>query len=127
MAKFTQPTPEQEQMWKEWLDSKEPRIREVAQRFNPWTLYRLKSSGHRVTIYGVNEFSDGSIRIGVNVTGEFNAVAFDRSVFDAKPEDLEECDLPKEGELLGTLATEPEQVAAMIEFVKLVELDPETK
>ncbi len=44
--RFTQPTPEQEQGWKDWLN--EPgreAIHEVASRFDPWTLTLYRTLG----------------------------------------------------------------------------------
>ena len=37
------------------------------------------------------------------VTGEFNIVAFERSVFGVDPKDLEECDLPGPDDHVGSL------------------------
>jgi len=44
---------------------------------------------------------DGTII--VTVSGKYNFVMFERNVFGIKPEDLEECDLPSEGEKVGTV------------------------
>lgn len=131
--RFTQPTPEQEKLWQEWLN--EPgreAIRKVASRFEPWTLYKLKTTGQRVYILS---FSDPSrhrcdwcngtggpvppsgdpcnncggsgkvvkVTCRVGVSGEFNLVTFERDVFGIDPKDLEECDLPGPDELLGTM------------------------
>jgi hypothetical protein len=75
----------------------------VAERFWPNRLYRLKRGGHRVTIVSFDEEENGAISLKVRVSGEFNAVIFERTVFGIKPEDLEECDLPEPGEILGSL------------------------
>jgi hypothetical protein len=76
-------------------------VRAVAERFDLWSLYRLKSSGHRVTIYSFRE-SD-PVTVTVNVLGDFNALIFERQVFGVAPDDLEPCDLPSADELVGSV------------------------
>ncbi len=105
MARIYEPTPEQEAMWNEWVAERPPAVREVAQRFEPWSLYRLKSSGHRVTIYS---FTDEPVTMTVDVTGDFNAVTFERRVFGINPDDLEPCELPSPDEPLGALMSQGE-------------------
>lgn len=110
--RFTQPTPEQERLWQEWLN--EPgreAIREVASRFNPWTLYRLKTTGQRVYILSFSDpGEDGKVRCRIGVSGEFNLITFERDVFGVDTGDLEECDLPGPDELLGTLELPIEEI-----------------
>lgn len=103
MTRFVEPTPEQELGWKKWIAERPDKVREVAKRFEPWSLYRMKSTGHRVTIASFAE-SD-PVTLTVNVTGEFNAVAFERSVFGISPDDLEPCELPEAGDPLGAAMT----------------------
>ena len=100
--RYVQPTPEQAQGWESWVAERPDNVREVARRFDPWTLYRLKSSGHRVTVGAFDEEEDGRVTLRVNVSGEFNFVTFERSVFGIDPNDLEECDLPGPDEPLGS-------------------------
>ena len=99
MAHLYEPTDEMKAEWAEFVASRPDVVRKVAERFNPWTLYRIGKDGHRVTLYSFGEHEDGSVTLSVNVTGEFNCVMFERRVFGIKPEDLEECDLPDEGEI----------------------------
>jgi len=114
MANFAEPTEEQRAGWAEWVAERPEAVRLVAEKFNPWALYRLKTSNHRVTLVSFDEPKDGSpVTLRVNVTGEFNRVAFERCVFGIKPEDLEECDLPGPDELLGSQGLLPEQVKAL--------------
>lgn len=101
--RYVEPTAEQLQGWKDWVADRPEEVRTVAERFDPWTLYRLKSSGHRVTVGAFDEEQDGKVTLRVNVTGEFNFVTFERSVFGVNPDDLEECDLPGPDETLGTM------------------------
>jgi len=105
---------EQKKEWNEWVTSRPEVIQDLCRRFPPYNLYRLKTTGSRVTLYSYSE--DGTIT--VNITGEYNALMFDRQVFGIKPEDLEECDLPSEDERLGTILTKEEDVNAFIDIVR---------
>lgn len=100
-----QPTPEEEQGWKDWLaEPGREAIREVASRFDPWTLYRLKTTGQRVFIMSFSEpGEDGKVRCRVGVSGEYNLLTFERAVFGIDTDDLEECDPPNADELVGSL------------------------
>jgi hypothetical protein len=99
-----QPSPEQEREWKEWVAGRPEAVRAVAERFEPWTLYRMKSTGQRVFVMGFFDAdSAGKVLLSVGVTGEFNLVAFERKVFGIDPDDLMECDLPAPDEALGSL------------------------
>jgi hypothetical protein len=119
MANVMAPTPEQVQDWDEWVSERPQAVRETLQRYDlkPWKLYRLKSSGHRVRLYSVDEPEDGSApTVKVDVLGRFNIVAFDLRVFGVNPADLEECDLPADHEPLGAVLS-PEETTAVIEGV----------
>ncbi len=100
--------------WREWVASRPESVQKLCRQLPLGRLYRLKTSGHRVTLYSYAE--DGTVT--VNVTGEYNAVTFERQVFGIKPEDLEECDLPEPGELLGTMLTDPKDVEAFCAIVR---------
>ena len=114
MAKIIEWSEEQEKAWEDWVSTRPQIIQDLCERFPPYNLYRLKSSGHRVTLYSYSE--DGTIT--VNVSGEYNAVTFDRQVFGIKPEDLEECDLPGTDEWIGTVLTGEEDVKEFIDRVR---------
>lgn len=101
MARFKEPTLTQEREWKKWVASRPVGVRAVASRFEPWSLYRLKSTGHRVTVQSFGETEDGTVTLTVAVTGEFNKVLHERAVFGIDPNDLEPCNLPLPGEPLG--------------------------
>jgi hypothetical protein len=47
MARISEPTAKEEAEWKEWVASRPAAVRAIAERFDPWTLYRMKSSGFR--------------------------------------------------------------------------------
>jgi len=110
MARHYQPTAENLAAWELWVDSRPPIIKELARRFPPWELFRLKSSGHRVFAYSYAE--DGTLT--VVVSGKFNAVLLERRVFGIRPDDLEPCELPTPGEPLGSVAKTPEEALLMI-------------
>ena len=109
------PTPEQERNYAEWLEARPPEIREVAGRFNVWTLYRLTNADgtpdqHRVTVYSLRVHTDGRVLVSVDVSGLFNAVGLERRVVDVDPGHLVECDLPGEDELVGSADLTLEQL-----------------
>jgi hypothetical protein len=88
--------------WNEWVATRPPIIQEMCRRLPPDRLYRIKDA-HRCTIVAYSE--DGTVR--VNVSGEHNFLMFDREVFGINPNDLTECDLPDENEVVGTMIQEP--------------------
>lgn len=95
--------PLDEDAWLAWANERPECIRELARSLRPNLLYRMGESGHRCTLYAICE--DGTVK--VNVTGEYNWVEFDRTVFGVDPKTLTECDLPGPDEMLGTLLTDP--------------------
>ena len=97
-------------LWEEWVESRPPIVQKMARAYPPNRLYRLDPTGQRVTILAYGE--DGTVR--VSVKGKYNFVLFNREVFGIDPANLEECELPKEDELLGTMFTEDEQVDELI-------------
>lgn len=105
MARIFEPTPKMERRWRKWVSSRPPNVRAVAERLNPWTLYRLNKTGDRATLISLTEHDDGAVTLTVAVTGQFNFTLFDREVFGINPADLEECDLPSESEMRGTVLT----------------------
>lgn len=112
MARIHEPTAEQESAWKEWLAELPEKVRQVAERFDPWSLYRMKSTGHRVFICGMGEDQKGNATLTVLISAEYNFVIFAREVFGIEPDDLEPCGLPAEDELTGSLLTTQEDVEA---------------
>ena len=102
-----------EDAFEEWLDGRPDIIREVATKCPPGRLYLLKISNHRVFPYSYSE--DGTIT--VVVSGEYNAVLFERKVFGIHPNDLVECDLPKKGEALGVLLSDDKLIDAYLSYI----------
>lgn len=123
MARIAEPDAAAEAAWKAWLAERPEAVRKVAERFDPWSLYRLKTTGQRVVVYsfsegeGEGEGEGDPVTLTVVVSGQFNFVIHDRRVFGINPDDLEPCDLPGDGERLGTVLTEPKQIEAYLQEV----------
>lgn len=111
MAKITEID---EAEWAEWVKTRPPVVQELCRRFPPNRLYRLRTTGQRVTLYSYNE--DGTVT--VNVTGEYNRIIYARRVFGVSPDDLEECDLPVEGEPLGEMLTDEADIKKYIDAIR---------
>ena len=62
----------------------------------------------------IYEPKEGEPTLTVIVSGRFNYVAFERRVFGIKPEDLEECDLPRADEPLGSANMTIEEARAFL-------------
>lgn len=105
MARFIEPTPKQQKGWNKWIASRPPNVRAVAEKLEPWSLYRMKPDGQRVTLISLSEGEDGTVTLTVAVTGEFNLTMFDRQVFGVDPDSLEPCDLPQPDEPTGAMMT----------------------
>jgi len=102
MAQWMTPSEEQRQGLAEWRATRPPLIQDLIDRFPPWTLFMLKDTRHRCTIYSYNE--NGTLTIVIS--GQFNLINFGRRVFGIHPDDLTECDLPHPDEPLGITFTE---------------------
>lgn len=103
MARIFEPTPEQEAGYREWIASRPDNVRVVAERFEPWCLYRMRATGQRVTVMSFGEDDEGNVSLTVHVLPEFNFVLVPREVFGIDPDDLEPCELPEPGELVGCM------------------------
>jgi hypothetical protein len=113
---WMEPTIEGQEMWAEWVEERPDAIQALVAKykFAPWKLYKLKTSGHRVIIHSIDEPKEGEPTLTVIVNGKFNFVAFERRVFGIKPEDLEECDLPRSDEPLGSANMTIEEARAFL-------------
>ena len=82
--RWYEPTDEQTAIWREWLAGRPESVRGVAERFRPWMLYRLTTTGQRCSVIAFAE--DGTIRIQAEhpALGEISAV----EVFGIDPETL---------------------------------------
>lgn len=114
MARIYEPTPEQITEWNAWVASRPASVRKIAERFEPWCLYRMITTGDRCTLVSISE--DETVTVAI--TGEYNTVMFDRDVFGVSPDDLVPCELPEADEAVGTLMT-PEQVDENIDALRV--------
>lgn len=104
--RYQEPTLEQLAAYVEWSASLPKAARDLADQFEPWSLYRLKSTGHRVFPYSYG--NDGTLT--VVVSGRFNLVDFERRVFSVQPSDLTPCELPAPDEPVGAALTDPADI-----------------
>lgn len=88
-------TPEHVKMWDEWVAERPQCIQDMIAKYNLRLdrLYRLKTTGQRVTLYSLSEAGT----VTVNIEERFNShcmlplgALLDRSVFGINPADLEE-------------------------------------
>lgn len=135
MANWTEPTEERQREWDEWVAARPESLRELGRRFKPWKVYRLTARDgtpqQRVRIISFVE-PDGVVGHGcghgghgcgcvsekfaeptltVFVDKRFNLVAHERRVGPILASQLEECDLPKLGELVGSAELTPAEIA----------------
>jgi hypothetical protein len=66
---WTEPTDENRAAWAQWLDERPGHVRAVAERFDPWTMYRLTTTGQRCQVIGFHE-ADGDIPVTVYIYAE---------------------------------------------------------
>ena len=119
MARFDEPKPGEWETWQAWLAERPAHVRAVAERFDPWSLYRLRTTGHRVMIMSFCEHW-GRITVTVGVTAKFNRLLHERQVFGIDPADLEPCDLPRPDEPVGAMLTQAEVHANLEELEEIV-------
>jgi|CXWL01.1.fsa_nt_gi hypothetical protein len=98
-----EPTPKQIADWRQWVESRPPVVRKIAEKLDPWTLFRVKSTNQNVILYSISE--DGTVT--VNVTGEYNLVMFEQQVFGIDPNDL--APATKLPPIVGVLLNERQQ------------------
>lgn len=101
MARYREPSEVEERMWRAWCASRPPDIEEVALRFEPWAVYRRKSTGHVVVVTCITEYHEGSPTVMVRIAGEFNKTAGEHTVQGVQPDDLEPCEVPDPRECAG--------------------------
>lgn len=85
--------------WDAWVATRPPIIQEMCAKLPPNLLYLYKSTGQRVTIESYSE--NGTVT--VQVSGEYNLIEFERSVFGVPQDELEECDLPPADQPVGVV------------------------
>lgn len=101
MARYHEPTPAQEARWREWVASRPDEVRAVAERFTPWDLYRLKTTGQLVVVRGFAEPNapNEAVTLTVIAPQEFNVVPADIMVLGIDPADMEPCELSSRDEV----------------------------
>lgn len=98
-----EPTPEQQKSWDDWKAAQPPHVQEMANRFDPWTLFRLKN-GPRVYVMGYDvDKETQAVSLIVDIDARFNCVVLEHLLSGVPPEDLTECELPGPDERVGTL------------------------
>jgi hypothetical protein len=128
MARHYEPSEDDVREWNAWVAKRPEHVRKVAERFQPWTLYKLKPTGQRVTIYSFGEHeSSTKVTLTIYVSGMYNFVMIDSCVFGIDPDDLEECDLPGPEEALGAACeTEEDELTYVNGHRELNNLPPLT-
>lgn len=62
MARWMQPTESMVVDWSAWMNTLPEKVRPIARKFEPWTLFKLKTSGKRVFVTAFDEAKDGSAK-----------------------------------------------------------------
>ena len=94
MARYREPSETEEQMWKGWVASRPPDVEAIASRFEPFSVYRMKSTGQVVVPIGFTEPHEGPVTLLVQLAGEFNPQPGERPIENVDPDDLEPCEIP---------------------------------
>lgn len=97
-----------------WLETRPQVIKDLAKRFPPNVLYRIKDTGHRVFVRGYDE--DGTLIM--HVGSEFNRITFAHDMSGVPPEDLEECDFPPDDEPVGALLTDENDIKEYLHLLR---------
>jgi len=84
-----EPDDEKERLWKEWLAERPPDVRAVAEKFNPWTVYRHTVTNQRCQIQSFSEPEDPNEKVTVTayVEGPMGPI-MGHGVFGIPPENL---------------------------------------
>ena len=53
--RWMEPAVEQIAAWQQWVAERPEHVRVIATRFDPWTLYRLTTTGQRCSLTGFHE------------------------------------------------------------------------
>ncbi len=92
MIVWEEPTDEQRATYAAWAAGRPPHVRAVAERFNPWTMYKLATTGQRCRVIGYHADEDDDPRSRVTaylyvenpVLGQLTG----RNVFGIDPADV---------------------------------------
>lgn len=83
---------EKKRVLAKWLRGRPKIIKTLADRFPPWGLYRMVSTGRKVRLYSYSE--DGTLTVHV-LRAHNPGILFERRVFGIEPDDLVR--IPEEG------------------------------
>lgn len=82
------PTEAQRQEWAAWLAERPPAVRTVAERFPPWALFLLTTTGQHARLLSVSEMQDGRVTAKAVCWQPEEPALTARIVFGLDPDDL---------------------------------------
>lgn len=100
MADAYEPTDEERSEWRAFVEGLPQAVRAVAERLEPWRLYRHGEKGLRGTLASFED-DDGQVRVRLIVKAEWNGLPVDVLACGLDPADLVECDLPSPVEIVS--------------------------
>lgn len=103
-----------EKGWNSWVATRPATVQEMCRKLPPDRLYRMNSTGHKVTLHSYSE--DGTVT--VDVSPDFNQVCFGRRVFGVAVDDLAECDLPEPDEPHGAMLEDEDSIDSFCDAVR---------
>jgi len=85
--RWTNPTDAQRAEFAAWIAERPDHVRAVAERFDPWTMYRLTTTGQRCRVIGFHE-SEGPTPVTLYIYAEHPTLGeiTGRNVFGIEPE-----------------------------------------
>lgn len=94
MARVIEVSLADEAAYRIWLAERPPVVRAVAERFDPWSLYRHRKTGQIVMVCGF--FEDGTVTMLVSAEFNRQPEGFPQQFFvpGVNPDDLEPCEVP---------------------------------
>jgi len=99
LTRVYEPSAEDLAAHNEWVESRPPEIRAIAERVDPWTLYRIKQTGQIVGLCSISEAEPPRYpkpTVTVSVMRQYNPGTLlpDFNVFGLDPDDLEAVEPP---------------------------------
>lgn len=89
MKLHMQPSEENKAAWASWVSTRPDSVKAPCERFNPWGLYRLKTTGQIVSVVSFSE--NGTLRVNVHHDPRpVPPLPLPFGVFGIKPDDLSE-------------------------------------
>ena len=103
------PTDEQRKMYAEFLSERPEHVRAVAARFDPWTMYRLTTTGQRCRVIGFHETEEDGVTVYLYAENPVLGEVTGRNVFGIDPPTV----------VPWTEADEPEPIAGNFEVTSI--------